>query len=266
MANNSTHEYDQLKKRNRRRLIGTVILVFIVSIILWKAFSQKPPQSETNKKVLIVNDTSNTTTLPPLDVVDPIISDTDLIDLSGAEEIASGESVTQSSAPTLPISPQIDQAVTQPQITPQPPETNTKKPEVTKKKTETVPKTEGKQKKPEQPKTQTKVQPKNPTQPPKHKYDPKDILEGRVPGMTAPEKSSSGKYVIQVAALTNETQAKELKKRLDGMGIKSSISSANTSKGQVNRVRVGPFSDKTEAEKTLNRLESSNLGGIIVHQ
>ncbi len=246
MANNTAEEYEQLKKRNRRRLIGTIILVFIVFIVLWKAFSQKPAQVGTEQEVLINRGEASapyTTDRPPLEIMPANVSDT----MNVSEVIASGSSIDLPDIPTtIPaalasdVTPRPDERPAPPVVTPP-----KEKPPVDK----------------------TKPVNKPPKVPVKDKRpNPQDILDGKVPGMTAPPSKASNKYVIQVAALSNLKQAQEMKERLNGIGISASISTAKTSKGEISRVRVGPFVDKTEAEKTLSRLKSSDINGIIVQQ
>ena len=248
MANNTAEEYEQLKKRNRRRLIGTVILVFIVFIVLWKAFSQKPAPVGTEQEVLIDRgeaSTPYTTDRPPLEIMPANASDM----MDGGEILASGESIDLPDIPTTVPAIPASEVTPRPNERPDPPVV-----------------TPPKDKPPiDKPKPVDKP-PKEPKVPKDKRPNPQDILDGKVPGMTAPPAKVSSKYVIQVAALSNLKQAQELKERLNGIGISASVSTAKTSKGEVSRVRVGPFVDKAEAEKTLSRLKSSDINGIIVQQ
>ena len=237
MANQTNQEYEQLKKRNRRRLIGTLILVVIVFFILWKALSQKPAAPESDGQVIIEH-ASDTQAYPPdspppLDVVPPIVSEPPTV------------SDVAPPAETLPAHPQ-------PEAKPAVPEPETKP---AKPKPET---------KPVKPTPETK--PVKPATKPEKRPTPQDILDGKAPGITGQTKDKAGRYIIQVVAVADGNKAQEMKNRLSKMGIAANVSKANTSKGEIHRVRVGPFDQQSEAQKTLSRLKSSDIDGIIVQQ
>ncbi len=254
MANQTSQEYEQLKKRNRRRLIGTLILVAVVFFILWKALSQKPvpPGSED----VIIEHASDTQvypsdTPPILDVAPPIVAEPPAI------------SDVAPPAETLPAVPPAETFPTVPSAETLPayphPETKPAVPAP-----ETKPVKPAPEPKPVKPAPETK--PVKPTPKPEKRPTPQDILDGKAPGMTGQTKDKSGRYIIQVIAVSDGNKAQEMKNRLSKMGIAASISKANTSKGEIHRVRVGPFEQQTEAQKTLNRLKSSDIDGMIVQQ
>ncbi|WP_434778970.1 SPOR domain-containing protein [Neisseria sp. Ec49-e6-T10] len=260
MANNSTNDYEQLKRRNRRRLVGTVVLVFIAIIILWKAISYTPEQKTQTDFVVINDQVSDTVpqTYPQISS-DPIA------------QFASEPIVEDPAIASIPTEPEI---ISEPTIasntehntqTQQPPAAISTPPTSPEKQTTTTAQKKPVEKKPVEKKPTVTTPPKVNSKP-----DPKDILEGRVTfkenSTTAANSAHTGKVVIQVAALSDSAQAAQMKSKLADIGISANISKANTSKGEINRVRVGPFSNREEAEKTLNRLKASGMNGIIVSQ
>ena len=105
-------------------------------------------------------------------------------------------------------------------------------------------------------------------QPHKKAVDPAAILEGRAEGGdAAPTRESTvpgDKVVIQLAALSDQAKADALKTRLNDLGVQARFSKVSTSKGDVTRVRVGPFANRQEADAVLKKLARSGVTGIIV--
>lgn len=90
----------------------------------------------------------------------------------------------------------------------------------------------------------------------------KALLEGK-PDPRATEKKS-GKYVIQVAALATKEKVDELQMKLKNAGIKSYTQKVATESGDRTRIRVGPFANKEEAEKTRAKIVKLGLNGTLV--
>lgn len=94
------------------------------------------------------------------------------------------------------------------------------------------------------------------------------ILEGK--GAAKPDAAKpasdnkSGKYSIQVAALSSQDKVNELRGKLKAAGIASQTQKVPTASGERIRVRVGPFASKEEAEKMRARLVKLGLNGSLV--
>lgn len=81
----------------------------------------------------------------------------------------------------------------------------------------------------------------------------------------AVEKSKPAtSYVVQVVALSDADKAKALEQRISAAGIKAYTEVVKTEKGDVTRVRVGPFPSRGAAEGTLAKLKGMSLDGKIV--
>jgi DedD protein len=74
----------------------------------------------------------------------------------------------------------------------------------------------------------------------------------------------NSKSVIQLAALSDPAKADALKSKLSALGVAAHFSKVETSKGEVTRVRVGPFASRAEAEAALRKLSQAGVSGIIV--
>ncbi|HXV11881.1 MAG TPA: SPOR domain-containing protein [Burkholderiales bacterium] len=76
-------------------------------------------------------------------------------------------------------------------------------------------------------------------------------------------KPDSGQYVIQVIALADADKANELRDKITAAGINSYTEVVKTVKGDVTRVRAGPFADRKSAEKAQQQLKAIGLSGNI---
>lgn len=105
-----------------------------------------------------------------------------------------------------------------------------------------------------------KPDPKKDTRPAESKPDDAAraiaILEGK------PAAADSGRYVIQVAALSAKDKVEELQGKLRDAGIKSFTQKSPN--GELTRVKVGPFGSREEAEKARAKLQKIGLSGSLV--
>lgn len=76
-------------------------------------------------------------------------------------------------------------------------------------------------------------------------------------------KPKPGKFVVQVAALTDAARARALQEKISAEGIAAYTEVVKTAKGDVTRVRIGPFATRDAAEATRNKLKAIGLGGNI---
>jgi DedD protein len=78
------------------------------------------------------------------------------------------------------------------------------------------------------------------------------------------DTGSSAGFVVQVAALNDVEKAKQMLGQIAAAGIKSYSEIVPTAKGNVTRVRAGPFATREEAEKMRDKLKGMGLSGNIV--
>jgi DedD protein len=90
--------------------------------------------------------------------------------------------------------------------------------------------------------------------------------ETHAPGKpTAPAaKSEAEQFVVQVVALADASKAKQILGQMSGAGVKSYTEVVKTAKGDVTRVRAGPFTTREAAEKTREKLKSIGLDGKVI--
>ena len=83
------------------------------------------------------------------------------------------------------------------------------------------------------------------------------------PVAQAPPQPASPRYVIQVIALADADKANQLREKIAAAGIKSYTEVVKTVKGDVTRVRAGPFENRKAAEEAHEKLKTIGLSGNI---
>ena len=74
---------------------------------------------------------------------------------------------------------------------------------------------------------------------------------------------ANGQFVIQVGAYADANKAKEIKSKLEGVGL--TAFTQNVKNGGVNliRVRVGPYASKAAAEQHVGKIKALSLSAIV---
>ncbi|MBL0420209.1 SPOR domain-containing protein [Ramlibacter sp. AW1] len=90
----------------------------------------------------------------------------------------------------------------------------------------------------------------------------KALLEGREPAVTA--AAADGRYVVQVGAFAEAGKAREVRQRLERAGVKTYVHVAETKDGPRIRVRVGPFTSRTEADRAAQKIKGLDLPAAIL--
>ncbi|NDV12220.1 SPOR domain-containing protein [Crenobacter caeni] len=261
-------ELVQLRKRARRRLVGAIVLVLVSTAVLWNVVGAIPDQKMKPEAIEIVGlETSQPAAAPvpaqpasapqadaasaPLEALPPagatelpaaLPEDGTVVPLPATPAPAQPSAAAK---PVLPL-PSVTAAVA-PQPAPKP-----------------APKPEPKP----VPKPAPKPEPKPKAAP---ERDPLAILEGRAsfdehkaPAKAAEASPQGTRYMVQLAALSDPAKVDALRARLASNGLSASFSKVTTSKGEVVRVRMGPFASRQEADAALARLSRAGVSGIVV--
>ena len=84
------------------------------------------------------------------------------------------------------------------------------------------------------------------------------------PAKPAPKaKPAAGRFVVQVIALADAERAKSVQQQIAAAGIKSYTEVVKTLKGDVTRVRAGPFATRAAAQKAREQLKGLGMNGNI---
>ena len=76
-------------------------------------------------------------------------------------------------------------------------------------------------------------------------------------------KPANEPFVVQVIALADAEKAKQLQSKIAEAGIKSYTEVVKTAKGDVTRVRAGPYATREAAEQAREQLTTLGLNGNI---
>lgn len=72
------------------------------------------------------------------------------------------------------------------------------------------------------------------------------------------------RYVVQVGAFSDPAKAREVRLKLEHAGLKTYTHVAETKDGTRIRVRLGPFSSKTEADKAAQKVKTLKLAAAVL--
>ena len=85
------------------------------------------------------------------------------------------------------------------------------------------------------------------------------LLEGR-PVASADEQ----RFVVQVGAFADAEAARESRKNVEKLGMKTYTQVAQTASGSRIRVRVGPFATRAEAEAALAKAKAAGMNAVLL--
>ncbi|MBV8658935.1 MAG: SPOR domain-containing protein [Burkholderiales bacterium] len=259
-----SEELSVLRRRARRRLVGAVALVLVALVFLWAVMDDKPPQSLTGQPVTIVSsEPSLVATVSPVP--------------QGSKPLATPTPATPAVVPPVQSTPAAQAAVTPPTaqptpavkpampaavaVTPNKPEPAPEakpathadaKPQPTAKKPEPAASTPAKDVKKDKP-----------------HGDPAKILAG-MDDLAAPSHAKpaatddSAKFYVQLGAFADHDKANGLVSKASAAGVSVKHETVKTDKGELYRLRAGPYGSKDEATRAHDRLASAGITSSVV--
>lgn len=240
MAKFISAEELQLRKRARRRLIGAIALVTIVAVFLPMALDHEPRTLTQDISIQIPSPGAGAFTSKIVPVAPDANSVTKPVSRTPVQSDKSAKDDAPTIAETAATKPAADlrtpPAYDTEAAAPLPPETR-------------------------QPKAQARQVAKVPD---KSVQAPKAAENPNAVGQVRPDAKSAAVYVVQVAALNDADKAKQMQEQIAAVGVKSYTETVPTQKGNVTRVRAGPFASRDEAEKTRDKLKGMGLNGNLV--
>ncbi|MGH8702337.1 MAG: SPOR domain-containing protein, partial [Burkholderiales bacterium] len=115
----------------------------------------------------------------------------------------------------------------------------------------------------------TAAAPEVPREKPKPAVKPQSAKPDKAPAKSAAKtakpaaKAKGGQWVVQVIALADSEKAQRMQEQIAAAGIKSYTEVVKTVKGDVTRVRAGPFATREAAEKAREQLKALGMNGNI---
>ena len=89
------------------------------------------------------------------------------------------------------------------------------------------------------------------------------LLEGR-PAESAAAHAEESRFIVQVGAFADADKAREARTKVERAGLKTYTQVVDTKDGKRTRVRVGPFSNRAEADKAAARIKSLDLSASVL--
>ena len=225
MAKTISEEELQLRKRARRRLIGAIALVTMIVVFLPMVLDHEPKPVNQDVSIQIPSPNSSTFTSKIVPVV------------PGAPAAPAAKPAPETPAQRIPAKSQVAASA--------PPAYDT----------EAAP--------PKKAAPDTPVPQPKPAAAVAAKPGAKSVPAPKAADKVQSGSKSAGGYVVQVAALNDAGKAKEMQGKIAAAGVKSYTEVVPTVKGNVTRVRAGPFATRDEAERIRDRLKEMGLNGNV---
>lgn len=74
----------------------------------------------------------------------------------------------------------------------------------------------------------------------------------------------AGRFVVQVGAYTDANTLRDVRAKVEKLGLKTYTQSVDTDAGKRTRVRVGPFATRQEADSASSKLKGAGLPGNVL--
>ena len=218
---------DVLRKRARHRLIGASALV-LLGVVGFPLLFDSQPRPVAVDIAIEIPDKAKAPALTAPAVSAPLAATT-----------ASVPDATPAVSAPAPVTASAPAAALEPKVAPQ---------------TEPKPDTKASAKAETKPsaKPEEKAQPSNKAQ---------DLLDGKDAAKTG---SAAKRYAVQVGAFADDKKAHEVRTSLEKAGIKTYTQVLINADGKRTRVRVGPWENKAEADKTAEKIKKLNLPASVL--
>ncbi len=95
------------------------------------------------------------------------------------------------------------------------------------------------------------------------------LLEGRSPSKVAPASAAaaaveSGRFIVQIGAFADSDKARETRMKVERAGLTTYTQVVETPEGKRTRVRVGPFTNRAEADNAAAKIRALDLPAAIL--
>ncbi len=90
------------------------------------------------------------------------------------------------------------------------------------------------------------------------------LLEGRTTEAPAAASAEEARFIVQVGAFADAEKAREARTKVERAGLKTYTQVVDTKDGKRTRVRVGPFTNRAEADKAAARIKALDLSASVL--
>lgn len=239
----------ELKKRARRRLVGSIALALTAAIVLPMLMDHEPKPLTQDIQIRIPSQDAANHTRP------------------AASRPAAPESDTGKSKPSADPAPapEVPKPIAK-TAEPEPSKPETGKPEPAK--TEAAkPPTQAAVRAEAKPQSSIETKPEPKVEP---KAEPKDALKAEREAKVAAILSGSepapgaGQFILQLGAFGDPANAAKVGARVKAAGFNAYTEVLKGPKGNQTRVRAGPFASREAAEQAAAKLKQAGLAGAVV--
>ncbi len=249
MAKSISEEELQLRKRARRRLVGAIALVTIIAVFLPMVLDHEPKPVSQDVSIKIPSPDSGAFTskiVPAAPAPKP-----------APEPATKAAESIQTDAPAPPVAKaETKGAAAKPVLTAAvPPENDTEA--APPKKTADKPAAPAKA-------IEKSAAPAKAVERPAAPEKPKAAEASKPAEKIKPATKGVAGYVVQIAALNDADKAKQMRDQIAAAGVKAYTEVVPTTKGNVTRVRAGPFAARGDADKARDKLKALGLSGNVI--
>ena len=93
---------------------------------------------------------------------------------------------------------------------------------------------------------------------------PAAILAGAPSTKPSDAVAAGGRFVVQVGAFADDTKIREVRAKVEKIGLKTYTQQVDTPGGKRVRVRVGPYATKAEADRIASKIKADGLPAAAV--
>jgi len=248
MAKLISEEELQLRKRARRRLVGAIALVTIIAVFLPMVLDHEPKPVSQDVSIKIPSPDSSAFTSK---IVPVVAAAKPAPDAPKSEAPATAEPA----APPLPVKSEAPKVAAPAKSAP--PKVAAVAPDA---KPVVPPANDTEAAPPKESAPEKAVAPAKPAV----AEQPKVAEKAKPAEKIKPAAKGVAGYVVQVVALNDPDKAKQMRDQIAAAGVKTYTEVVPTAKGNVTRVRAGPFASRGDAEKARDKLKGMGLAGNVI--
>jgi DedD protein len=242
MAKSISDEELQLRKRARRRLVGAIALVTIIAVFLPMVLDHEPKPLSQDVSIKIPSPDAGVFTSK----IVPVTPAQKSAPAPKSETPAPAGATSATPAKIEPPKVVAAAPAAKPATDAPPPAYDT----------EAAP--------PKKAAPEKAAVPAKPAEKPVAAEPVKTVEKAKPAEKTKPAAKDAAGYVVQVAALNDPEKAKQMRDQIGATGVKAYTEVVPTAKGNVTRVRAGPFASRAEADKARDKLKVIGLNGNVL--
>lgn len=251
-------EVQRLRIRSRQRLVGAAVLIAVAVIGFPLVFETQPRPIAIDIPIEIARkDQVPPLVIPPLRAPAPVAAEPPRTPLANLKPAEASASAVKPAAPSAKPADEASAPKTTAPATKPAAEASSTPPKAT----PPIAKPAAMQASPTVPK------PSAPAPKPARSDDARAraLLEGKDAKPADATAAATGtRFVVQVGAFSEEAAARDMRQKVEKLGMKTHMQKVATQAGSRIRVRVGPFASRDEADRIAARLESAGVSSAVL--